>query len=461
MAEAKRVDTMRISLREKLAYSLGDIASNVVWSAAGGFLTYYYTNVAGIAAAAAGVIMLSSRLLDGVSDVAMGGVIDKTKSRFGKARPWLLWMCGPFALASFLLFAVPRDWDDTAKIIYAFITYNFMSTVVYTAINLPYGVMNAMMTDNQKDRTSLNIFRMLGAMTMAVCANLLVIPLVKLFGGGSETNPTGWTMTFSMLGIIAMCLFILCFLGTKERIRTEEAKDKEHTSLIKAVSLLFRNKFWVILLITGVIAQMGVGTMGVNPYYAQYYLGDVGLAGLMSMFIMVPLVIGLAISGPLIEKFGKRNCILFGVFFGLPGYILPLFNPYSFVFIAIGGVFRGLGMGPAVACGFAMLADVIDYHDWKFGARTEGVVYSAASFGNKVGMGLGAAALGVGLSLGRFDGAAGASQPGSAMAAILIVYAILPLVLQIIGIVLYSQYTLDKIYPQIVAELAERKKQSV
>jgi GPH family glycoside/pentoside/hexuronide:cation symporter len=213
--------SMRISLREKLAYGLGDVASNVVWSAAGAFLTYYYTNVVGIAAAAAGTIMLISRIFDGVSDIIMGGIIDKTKSKFGKARPWLLWMAGPFALAAFLLFAVPRNWSDTAKVIYAFITYNLMSTVVYTAINLPYGVMNAMMTDNLKDRTQLNIFRMMGALTMGIAANMSVVPLVKVFGNGNETDPRGWTLTFIMLGIIAACLFLLCFFGTKERIKSE------------------------------------------------------------------------------------------------------------------------------------------------------------------------------------------------------------------------------------------------
>jgi glycoside/pentoside/hexuronide:cation symporter, GPH family len=447
--------SIRISLKEKLAYSLGDVASNVVWSAAGAFLTYYYTNVVGLAAAAAGTIMLVSRIFDGVSDIIMGGIIDKTKSKFGKARPYLLWMAGPFALAAFLLFAVPRNWNDTAKVIYAFITYNFMSTIVYTAINLPYGVMNAMMTDNLKDRTQLNIFRMMGAFIMGIAANMLVIPLVKIFGDGSETSPRGWTLTFTMLGVIAACLFLLCFLGTKERIHTEP-KEKDALSVKKSLPALFKNKFWVILLITGLFGQTTTGFMGVNPFFAQYFLNDVGMAGFLGLLFMAPILIGMPIAGIIIGKYGKRNTVMFGLIFGLVGFVIQMINPYNFVFIAVGSVIKSIGMAPMLACGFAMFADVIDYHEWKNGIRSEGIVYSAASFGNKVGAGLGAAVLGWSLQFGKFNSEL-AVQPTSAMNAILAVFIYIPFVLQILNILLYSQYKLDKIHPQIMEDLAKRK----
>jgi len=447
--------SIRISLKEKLAYSLGDVASNVVWSAAGAFLTYYYTNVVGIAAAAAGTIMLISRVFDGISDIIMGGIIDKTKSKFGKARPYLLWMAGPFALAAFLLFAVPRNWGDTAKVIYAFITYNFMSTIVYTAINLPYGVMNAMMTDNLNDRTQLNIFRMMGAFIMGIAANMLVIPLVKLFGNGNETSPMGWTLTFTMLGVIAACLFLLCFLGTKERIKTEP-KEKDSSSVIKSLPMLFKNKFWVILLITGLFGQTSTGFMGVNPYFAQYFLKDVGMAGFLGLLFMAPIFIGMPIAGIIIGKYGKRNTVMFGLILGLAGFVIQIINPYNFIFIAIGSIIKSFGMAPMLACGFAMFADVIDYHEWKNGIRSEGIVYSAASFGNKVGAGLGAAVLGWSLYFGKFDSEL-AVQPNSAMNAILAVFIYIPFVLQIGSILLYTQYKLDKIHPQIMEDLAKRK----
>ena len=450
-----KADDMHISIREKLAYSLGDMASNVVWSAAGAFLTYYYTNVVGLAAAAAGTIMLVSRIFDGLSDIIMGGIIDKTKSKFGKARPWLLWMSGPFALAAFLLFAVPREWGETAKVVYAFITYNLMSTVVYTAINLPYGVMNAMMTNNVRDRTHLNIFRMMGALTMGIAANMLVIPLVRIFGNGNETDPRGWTLTFTMLGVIAACLFLLCFFGTKERIQTEPQK-KGGASVIKSLPLLFKNKFWVILLITGMIGQMSFGFGGVNPFFAQYFLGDVGLAGILGVLFIAPMFVALPLAGILIGKIGKRNSIVSCYILGLVGFIVQAINPYNFTFIIIGSIIKSLGMAPAMACGFAMFADVIDYHEWKNGLRSEGIVYSAASFGNKVGAGLGAAILGWLLAFGHFNSEL-VVQPDSAMNSIIAVFIWIPFAMQIVNIILFSQYKLEKIYPQILDDLAKRK----
>jgi len=445
---------MRISLREKISYGLGDVACNIVWGATMAFLTFYYTNVVGIAAAAAGTIMLISRVFDGISDVIMGRLIDNTKTKFGKARPWILWMAGPFALAAFLLFAVPRDWSDTAKVVYAFLTYNLMSTVVYTAINLPYGVMNAMMTDNLMDRTQLNIFRMLGSILMGVAANMLVIPMVRFFGG-NETEPRGWTLTFLMLGIIAGCLFLLCFFGTKERIILEKKSNKK-VSFKTSVPPLFKNKFWVICLITGVTGQMGASMIGINPYFAQYILGDVEIAGLMAMITLLPMLAGLAIASPIINNIGKRNAIMYGAIFSIVGFIIQAINPYNFLFIMVGGIIRGLCTAPAAACGFAMFADVIDYHEWQTGKRTEGMVYSAASFGQKVGAGLGAAALGWILAIGSFNSEL-ITQPSSAINSILFLYIWFPLLMQVINIIFLTQYTLDKIYPQIIKEVYERR----
>jgi GPH family glycoside/pentoside/hexuronide:cation symporter len=155
--------TERIKLKEKLAYGLGDVACNVVWSGVGSFATYYYTNSAGLAAAAVGTMFLVSRIFDGISDIIMGIIIDRTRTRFGKARPWLLWMALPFGISGFLLFSVPQSWGVGAKLVYAYITYNLLSTVIYTAVNLSYGALNALITDDSRDRTLLNIFRMLGA----------------------------------------------------------------------------------------------------------------------------------------------------------------------------------------------------------------------------------------------------------------------------------------------------------
>jgi GPH family glycoside/pentoside/hexuronide:cation symporter len=220
--------------------------------------------------------------------------------------------------------------------------------------------------------------------------------------------------------------------------------------------LLLKNKFWIILLCTGFIGQLSFGFMGVNAYFAQYFLNDLSKVGILGMLFMLPMFVAMPVAGIIIGKFGKRNTIMVGQIIGLAGYIIHAINPYSFTIIIIGAVIKSLGMAPMMACGFAMYADVIDYHEWKNGIRTEGIVYSAASFGNKVGAGLGAAVLGWSLHFGNFIPEI-AIQPDSAMNAILAVFIWIPFVLQIVNILLYSQYKLDKMYPQIVEDLAKRK----
>jgi GPH family glycoside/pentoside/hexuronide:cation symporter len=314
--------------------------------------------------------------------------------------------------------------------------------------------MTAMMTDNAKDRVHLNIFRMIGAMIMGVASNVVIIPLVKIFGNGNETDPRGWTLTFLMLGITAMCLFLLCFLGTKERIQTT-AKAAEQDSFIKALPMLFRNKFWLICLGTSFISGMTTGSLGINPYIAQYFLGNVELVGILSALVFAPVLLGFTVASPIISRIGKRNFIMWGLIISTAGYLVSAVNPYSFTVIAAGAVIRGLGLFPMLSCNFAMLADVTEYHEWKFGVRSEGIVYSAASFGIKLGTGLGAAMLGWALALGHFN-ADLSVQPQSVMSALIIVFVWIPAALQAGCIAMLTRYKLDKMYPQIMADLAER-----
>lgn len=167
------------------------------------FLMLYYTDYAGVNALAVGTIMMVSRIFDGVSDIIMGVIVDRTKSRFGKARPWLLRMCIPFAVSGVLLFSVPTSWSATPKLVYVFITYNLVSTVIYTAINVPYSALNALMTQDPYERSVLSIFRNLLATAGTLTINICTLPLVEYFGD----NASAWTKTFCVLGLLAVIAF--------------------------------------------------------------------------------------------------------------------------------------------------------------------------------------------------------------------------------------------------------------
>ncbi len=463
MAREKTVPTStsptgipKIKVREKLAYSLGDIASNVVWSGVSALVTYYYTDAVGIAAGTAALIFLISRIFDGISDIVMGFIVDKTKSKYGKARPWLLWMAVPFFIATTLLFAVQPGWSPVFKIVYAFITYNLLSTVCYTAINLPYGVMTTMITDDPKDRMSLNVFRMIGALLMTVVVTVAVRPLIVAFGGElGDKNPMAWTIVFGILGLLASGLFLLCFLGTKERV---VPVSKETVPVKTALSALVINKYWFISLLVNFFAMLINGTMGINIYFATVWLGDGNLMAVLMILQMIPLLICMPFAASLAAKWGKRRVIVIGLCVAITGGLLLMINPSSMIFVALNGVLKGIGFSPIIGVGGVLLSDVIDYGEWKFGVRSEGVVYSASSFGAKVGSGVGAAIVGWALAAGLYDPALGAAQAEPASRAILFCFALVPVIIDVIAIIVLSFYDLDKKLPQIRAELAERLK---
>ena len=441
-----------ISFKEKLGYGVGDLASNLIFAAVSSFLLFYYTDVVGVSAAAVGTIILFSRLFDGFTDIGMGAIVDKTKTRHGKARPWLLWMAIPYAIAAFLLFSVP-ELGPVAILVYIAITYNLIH-LIYTAINIPYGVLNSLITQDQYQRSTLNIFRMFMALAGTVIIIFFTIPMVELLGGGKQ----GWQFTFTIFAVIAAILFLITFLSTKERVQAATASGESHKVPLKVgFKALMKNKYWMLMVVFATVtyAAMGLGG-GLNIYYAQYILGNPALVGPLGFAGLFPMMIGILFVAPIIKKLGKRNAIIAGTVLGALGTVLILINPTSWTLVLIGSIIRGIGGVPLVASIFAMLADTIEYGEWKSGIRTEGLVYSAGSFGTKVGMGLGAAAMGWALSYGGYIGGA-AEQSASAITTITALFIYVPLVFAAIQILLLSFYKLDKEYPTILKELQERK----
>ncbi|MBU3146866.1 MFS transporter [Clostridium sp. CF012] len=449
--QTKKVDyTQQISFGEKFGYGLGDLASNLVFAAMGTFMTFFYTDVAGMGAGVIGTIMLISRLLDGISDIGMGIIMDRTKSKYGKARPWILWMAVPFGICAALLFTVP-NFGPAGKIIYVFITYNLMSTVIYTAINIPYGAMNSLMTQDQFQRSVINIFRMVMAMAGALTVNMITLPVAKAFGDG----PKGWSLTFATFGAVATILFIITFLTTKERVKPAAGQEQKTVPVKEGFKALMMNKYWMIMVILGVVTFIGQGIGGANIYYAQYVLGDKNYIGTLTMTMMVPMIVGMFLVALLIKRIGKRNSALIGTVIVLIGQVIMMISPSNLTFILVASAIKGLGSAPLVVSVFAMVADTIEYGEWKSGVRTEGLVYSAASFGGKVGAGLGVALIGWVLSTGGYVGGV-STQSAAAIGSIKILFLYIPAIITVLQFVLLWFYKLDKEYPKIVEELHQR-----
>lgn len=442
-------------LSERLAYGFGDFGCNIIYTAMSAFLLFYYTDYAGVSAFAVGTIMMVSRLFDGVSDIIMGVIVDRTKSKYGKARPWILRMCIPFAISGVLLFSVPTSWAETPKLIYVFITYNLVSTVVYTAINVPYSALNALMTQNPYERSVLSIFRNLLATAGTLTINIFTLPLVEFFGN----NALAWTKTFFIFGIVAIIAFLYTFWGTSERVKSVaqlQSTENNDVPVLVGIKALFKNKYWIMM--TGMLALfflMYAINGGSTVYYAKDILGDKNLVGTINGIFNIVQICGMFFIAMMIKKFGKRNIFTLGLVLDIVGMLILNYSNGAMSLIIISSVIRGLGNACGGATMWAMVSDTIDYGEWKTGYRTEGLVNSACSFGWKIGNGIGSALLGLILEAGGYVGTA-ITQTETALFSIEICFIWIPIAIYVIGLVIMSFYHLDKEFPAIIRDLNNR-----
>ncbi|WP_434281791.1 MFS transporter [Clostridium botulinum] len=441
-----------INFSEKLGYGLGDFACNLVWNSLSMFILYFYTDVMGMKAAIISTLMLVVRIIAGFMDIASGIVVDKTKTKYGKARPWILWMAIPFGISTILLFSIPNI-GESGKLAYVVITYVLLN-VIYTAINIPYGVLNSLMTQDQNERSEINIYRMFCSTAGSLCVSVLVLPLVSLFGG----EQSAWIITFAIFGIVETFMFFLTFKTTKERVTAVNEEKSQNISFKDGMKALIQNKYWIIIVLLLVVLFMNMGIMGGSMiYYAQYILNDKKLVAGLSIAQNIPtLIVMLTIAMPLIKKYGKRNTAILGSIIFILGSLFALIDLTSVKLIYISIIVKGTGNALISATVFALLADTIEYGEWKTNVRTEGLVYSAGNFGLKIGIGLGTAIVGWLLAFSNYNGSSKV-QTDTAINAINILFIWLPMILSGVQIILLKFYKLDKIYPNIISDLKKRK----
>lgn len=441
-----------LHMKERIGYGVGDFANNMMYAPVNSFFTYFLTNIAGLGAGIVGTILLVSRLMDGVSDLIVGSLMEKIHSKHGKARPWLLWWCIPFAISLVLMFSAP-DFGTTGKIVYAFLTYNLAVTVVYTAINLPFGSLAALMTKNQTERGYLNISKMVFAFGGGMVVNAATLPLVKFFGN----DAVAWQKTFLVYGVVAIIFFLIVFFTTKEAV-TEEAQKSgttENVNIMEALKSLLKNKYWLILLAIFFLNSVVNAFIGVNVYYAQYIMNDDSLVGSLSIFQNIASFAAFAVCTGIIRKVGKQKIAIAGVAISFVGYAMVLLNPTSYALLYAAAVVKGVGNAALSGVMYGMLADTVEYNDWKSGIRAEGLVFSANSIGQKIGSGIGSAVLGWVLAAFGFVSSS-AAQPASAISGIRVIFLYVPIVVFAVMFVILLFYKLDKEYGTIVNELEKR-----
>lgn len=422
--------TTKISFWERFSYGCGDLGCNIIYSAMSAFLLFYYTDYVHISAGIVGTIMLVSRIFDGVTDLIMGVIVDRTKSKMGKCRPWILRMAIPFAIAGILLFSVPSGLGQTAKIAYIFIT---------------------LITQDQYERSVLSIFRMILATTGTLIITNLTLPLVQAFGN----NASAWTKAFAVFGVLAVIIFLITFTGTKERVKPSEHTKQEKIPFFKGIRLLFQNKYWIMITLTLVFIFIIYSLNGgAAVYYAKVVLKNPNLVGPMNLVASIVQIVAMFFTAFIIKKIGKRNMLILGaIIYGL-GFAMFAFVGTSYIGIMIASGLKGVGNAGISSCMFAIVSDTIEYGEWKTGYRTEGLINSASSFGFKVGNGLGSAMLGWILALGGYAEKA-VAQSASALTAINALFIYIPVLAAVLIVAIMCFYKLDKEYDGIVTDLKE------
>ena len=445
----------KLKMPERIAYGLGDFAGNLIYTAISSFLLVYYVSVVGISSAAAGSILAISRIFDGVSDLIMGRIVDKSNSKRGKALPWLVRMSIPMGICSVLMFSIPANFGMTAKIIYAFITYNLVSTVFYTGYNVPYATLQGLMT------TDLGNFRMMLATAGTLLVNNVFTRIAQAVNGGGEevlyAYQKGWTVAAVVMAIGFVAVTFIPFFMCKERVKQNTGEDgNKGPSVVESLKSLIKNKYWVYEVIFLFVLYFMMSTMfGSQFYYVQYVVGNVGAFGTISSVVQIFQIALMLLAAPiLMKKFGKRATALMGMGASCLAYVLTALAGKSVPFLLFANAVKGAGFGLGAATMWGLLQDSITYGEWLTNVQAIGMGNAASSFTMKVGSGLGTAALGWILAAGNFDAA---PESASAAAALGWAYTWVPLIACLIGCVCLFLFDLDKKYPIIIKDLEQGK----
>ncbi|MCM3117682.1 MFS transporter [Neobacillus sp. MER 74] len=443
----------KLSLLEKVSYGLGDTASNLLFTVVTTYLTFYFTDVYGIKAAAVGTLLLIARIVDMLDSPIFGILIDKTNTKWGKSRPWILWSCIPFSIVVILLFMGP-DLSDSGKLAYAYIFY-IAANVLYTAVNNPLTTMLPSLTLDIQERTVANSFRMFGGQFGALLVNLTLLPLVAYFGGGDQQKGFFYTMT--LFGVIGLIMFFITFLNTKERV--QDINGTKSLALKDSIKAIKGNQPWIAGVLLGVVFFiLYVMKLSSGIYYITYNLGKPGLVSLVNTLGTLTLV-GIIAVPFLSKKFSKKKLIIIGMLINIIGQLIIYFGGQSTAILLTGVIVGAIGFGLPIGLLFALIADTVDYGEWKSGVRAQGLLASTASgIAIKLGSGLGGAIPAWLLAAGGY--VANKPQTQSSLHMISLNFIWLPIILSILSILILAfLYKWEKPYNEIIAELEVRRAQ--
>lgn len=414
----------KLSVTEKIGYSLGDLAANLIFQTLMTFLAFFYTDVYQIPAATAATIIFIGGFFGAFFNVIMGAIADRTETRWGKFRPWILWTSVPFGVISLLAFSTP-DFSQDGKIIYAITTY-FLLVIIYSANNLPYSALSGVLTGDMKERNSLSSYRFVAVMVAQFIIQVLLLPLVLILGDGDKA--VGFKSAMGIFAVVGVIFLLITFWTTRERV---VPKPEQKSTVKEDLADLFKNQPWLVMLFLTILVFITLALKGgMYIYYFQNYLSEPALVGFLenvgfnnfidglnSLLIgmgltefqwpedaptsafslfnaggIIFMIIGIFFSKSLADRFGKRDVFGIGLFISTIFILLFYFYaPDSIGLVFISQILHGFFYGITIPLLWAMIADVADYSEWKNNRRATAIIFSAMIFGLKIGLSIGGA----------------------------------------------------------------------
>ena len=452
----------KLGWNDRIGYGIGNFGMAWVNGMMSAFLMKYLTDVSLVDAGVVSFIIAISKLLDGVSDLIMGRIVDSTHSKLGKARVWLLRMCIPMAIATVLLFSIPATMTGMLKYIYVFIIYNLVNSVFYTSMAVPYNAIISLSTTDTNEHGMLGNIAMIFQTIANIAMNTFFMTMVVKFSGAAEPYmleaQKGWTLATIVVGLIIILSAVICVLGTRERtVKASETSEKPDDIPTKeALKSLFTNKYWLLMIlgmfvIFFIIVLYSAGAI----FYCSDVLGDYALYTPVNNALSIAQFAIMFITPFFMMKFGKHKTYMVGLVATCLGFIGTGLAGTNLMLLIIFNVLKGIGLGASGGMAFGMVADTLEYGQWKDGIKPVGMGNAAISASQKLGLGLGQVALGAILSFGGYDGSLSV-QSESAKAAITFLYNWLPAIMIAVTFVIMLFYTLDKEMPRIHEELENR-----
>ena len=425
-----------------VGYGSGDIAGNVVYALLTSFVMIYLTNTVGLKAGIVGTFIAVSKIFDGFTDVFIGSMIDKTKSRMGKARPWMLWGFFGCAITLFAVFAIPTSLGKTAQYAWFFIAYTLLNAVFYTANNIAYSALTALVTKNSKERVQMGSFRFIFAFSTSLLIQTITVGAVDALGGGAA----GWrtmAIIYCIVGIITNSIAVYSVKELPEEELNEDVNEdkEEKLTLIQSAKLLITNKYYIMICGVYVLQQLYGAMITIGIYFMTYVLLNKNLFGVFSWAVNIPLIIALVFTPALVAKWkGMYKLNKYSYMIATIGRLLVVVAGYmgSVPLMLLFTAIAALGQGPWQGDMNAVIASCSEYTYLKTGKRVDGTMYSCTSLGVKIGGGLGTAIAGWMLDLSGFVNGDMAVQPDSCIHMMYFMYLWLPFIMDLLITVILS-----------------------